>query len=213
MLSPSLLGAERAAYELKFDLTAECQPKVLDWAKQAMRADVHGDATGRYQVSTLYFDTPTRSVFHREPGFKTTKYRLRRYGVEDLAFFERKSKRGSRVRKIREAGPNVPDWFEAARETRGLEPVLWVSYDRHAYMADGGARLTMDSDLRAWTEDDPTTYARPGPLVMELKFHDTLPRIFRELVAELRLIPTSRSKYRWAMTQIGGRTEDACPTS
>lgn len=213
MLSPSLLGAERAAYELKFDLTIELQPKILAWALSNMKADTFGDEGGRYHVSTLYFDTPTRSVFHREPGFKTTKYRLRKYGVEDLAYFERKRKRGSRVRKVREPGPDAPEWFQTARSSRGLEPVLWVSYDRHAFTGDGGSRLTMDADLRAWLEHDSTTYTRPGPLVMEMKFHDTLPRVFRELVSELRLIPTTRSKYRLAMAQIGGRLEDSCLSS
>jgi len=214
VLSPSLLGAERAAYELKFALTSELQPVIWDWAKSYLAADAHADTEGRYQVTTLYYDTPTASMFHRAPGYRTTKYRVRRYGSEDLAYFERKRKRGSRVRKMRDAGIEPPAWFESERCARSLEPALWVTYQRYAFVGDGGMRLTMDSDLRAWPIDDqPRSFESGGPFVLELKFHDALPATFRNLVRDLRLMPTTRSKYRLAMIHFIESPEITCPTS
>ncbi len=214
MISPSLLGAERAAYELKFALTRELQPAILDWAKSNLASDTHADAEGSYRVTTLYYDTPAASMFHRAPGYRTTKYRVRRYGTEDLAYFERKRKRGSRVRKMRDAGHDAPAWFESERCARSLEPALWVTYQRHAFVGDGGMRLTMDGDLRAWpTDDQPLSFEFGGPFVLELKFHDALPGLFRNLVADFRLMPTTCSKYRLAMAHFIESPEVRCQTS
>lgn len=213
MISPSLLGNERAAYELKFALTEELHPTLLAWARTHLSQDSHAAPDGSYQVSTLYFDTPEASMFHRAPGYRTTKYRIRRYGTEDLRYFERKRKRGSRVRKTRDLGPNPPGWFEIERCAKGLEPALWVSYTRHAFVGDGGLRLTMDRDLRAWPMGESDHVLElAGPLVLELKFHDALPTMFRSLVADHQLMPTAFSKYRVAMAHYI-ETEAACPTS
>lgn len=213
MLSPSLQGNERAAFELKFALTPELQPAAIAWARSNMIPDSHADSAGCYQVSTLYFDTPSLSMLIRERGFRTTKYRVRRYGAEDLTYFERKRKRGNRVRKVREAGSEPPTWFESERCARGLDPALWVTYQRHAFVGEDGLRLTMDGDLRAWRTEEPGTYDRPGPLVVELKFHDALPALFRTLIAELRLMPAACSKYRLSMAHFVEPKEAVCRIS
>src|SRR6188508_2922202 len=83
-LSPSLVrpeaGEERsAAFELKYNLAPDQADWVEAWARARLTPDSHGDR-GRYQVTTLYCDTPTFGVFHRADGCKRTKFRLRRYG-------------------------------------------------------------------------------------------------------------------------------------
>lgn len=213
MISPSLQTAERAAYELKFALDEELRPRILAWASENLRADVYGDADGRYTVRTLYFDTETLDMFNRQPGYRSSKYRVRQYGAFELRYFERKRKRGSRVRKVRDVGEQAPKWFEDERCARGLDPVLWVEYQRTAFMAEG-LRLTMDEDLRAWpamASDRPVeALVKPGPFVLELKFADALPPAFRQLIMDHRLMPTTCSKYRWAMSLL---QESGCLTS
>lgn len=213
MISPSLQTAERAAYELKFSLTHELLPRIAEWAARHLVPDSHADARAEYSVRTLYFDTDGLAMYHREAGYRTTKYRVRTYGLDELRYFERKRKRGERVRKIRDAGGVPPPWFETERCKRGLHPVLWVNYRRTAFMSDR-MRLTMDQDLTAWrfgSEDTQTkAVANDGPLVLELKFADALPTAFRQLIMDHRLVPTTFSKYRWSMRQL---LEADCPTS
>ncbi len=205
MISPSLQTAERAAYELKFALDDELRPRIAAWATDKLRADVYGDAEGRYAVRTLYYDTAALDMFHRNPGYRAAKYRVRQYGEFELRYFERKRKRGSRVRKIRDSGEQAPRWFEDERCAKNLDPVLWVEYQRAAFMADG-LRLTMDSDLKAWpsvaTDRPQEAVVKPGAFVLELKFSEALPSAFRQLIMDHRLVPTTCSKYRWAMSLL-----------
>jgi len=81
-------------------------------------------------------------------------------------------------------------------------------------VGDGGMRLTMDGDLRAWPANDrPLSFESGGPFVLELKFHGALPAIFRDLVANFRLMPTTCSKYRLAIAHFIESPEVKCPTS
>src|SRR5262245_13671657 len=97
-LSPSLVNAsDRTAdsYELKFHLPADRADQVESWARRHLWPDPHGD-DGRYLITSLYCDTSAHDVFHRTPGFRRAKHRLRRYGESALIYLERKRRRGDR---------------------------------------------------------------------------------------------------------------------
>src|SRR5438552_3351346 len=97
------LGAGPAlgpAFELKFQLTPAEAHAVKAWARQHLTPDPHGQ-DGTYRITSVYCDTPRIDVFHRTPGFRRSKFRVRRYDAAERVFLERKSKKKGRVKKRR----------------------------------------------------------------------------------------------------------------
>ena len=169
VLSPGLAAAADGlgpAFELKFLLALDQADEVEAWARRHLAPDRHGQ-DGRYRVTSVYCDTPGLDVFHRTPGYRRTKFRVRRYDGAARVFLERKRKRGDRVRKQRVdvhpdelsllgsgllpdvivgggSGP-LPttgwagDWFRQRVCQRRLRPTACVGYHRTAFfgMADG----------------------------------------------------------------------------
>jgi len=229
VLSPALAtdGRLGRAFELKFRLPLDAAEAVEAWARRHLVPDVHGSA-GRYPVTTVYCDTPTFDVFRRSPGYRRSKFRLRRYGDAPTVFLERKAKKGDRVRKRRvEVAPDqlswlaVADapadwagrWFRDRLQRRGLRPTCQVAYERTAFVggtADSPVRLTLDRQLIGAPADDWAVplLDRGEPLLpdgalLELKFHVAMPALFHDL---LGLIPGQTgwgSKYRHCVARCG----------
>ena len=221
-LSPSLVGEDGdtvavppAAFEQKFLVTPEIAARVSAWARAGLRPDPHGDpAGGDYFVTTLYLDTPDFAVFHRAPELHGAKYRIRRYGAEAVAWLEKKVRTGDRVqkRRVRVELPEIarlgaPRWFDEEVADLGLAPTCAVAYRRTAFLGSGDHgpfRLTLDHALegtarRAWdlaAAGDPRHALVPDRVVVELKFRDALPHLFKQLLAEVGLEPSGFSKYR-----------------
>lgn len=223
--SPSLgkpgAGAE-PAFELKFLIEPGRAQEVESWARGRLALDPHGEPAlgGAYRTTSLYFDTPELDVYHRTPSYKRRKFRLRRYGSAPWTFLERKSKWGDQVEKRRTAIPegelpllalaaSLADWpghwFHRRLRMRRLVPACRVGYQRTAYVGsclEGPLRLTLDRRLLGILTDDwglgPVEGGLPllaGQVILELKFRRALPAPFKELVRDLRLNPTSVSKY------------------
>jgi hypothetical protein len=218
------------AYELKYLLPEERVAPLVAWARAHLEPDPHAETPGEdtYHIHSLYFDTPALDVYHSRPGFQETKYRVRRYGREALLYLERKTKSERRVRKRRTPLPEAElpllasaetphgwsgDWFHRRLREHALAPRCEVAYRRLARqgVTDGQpVRLTLDRDLRCAPASglrlgDPRVGDwRPlGRTVLELKFRDTLPRLFEELVCDLHLEPASSSKYRHSVEVCG----------
>lgn len=177
LLSPSIqrvAGDTTPAFELKFLISEELARQVESWAVEHMQRDAFADERngGSYQTTTLYLDTPHYDVFHRSPRFRRRKYRLRRYGVEENIFLERKSRRGDRVKKRRSdihlqhldllAASSVHEgwcgqWFQEPVLADALRPVCRLTYQRTAFvklLPDGPVRLTLDHDIRGVPTSD-----------------------------------------------------------
>jgi hypothetical protein len=227
--SPSLRAGNggTAAYELKFLLDEPAARAIEAWARQRLVPDPHG-RDGTYRTTSLYCDTAALDVYHRTPGFKRSKYRVRRYGELAAVHLERKTKRGDRVRKRRavlpleglalvEASDPEPDWpfawFLRQVRFRGLRPTARIAYDRTAFIGhapDGAVRLTMDRHVvgvpaEGW-ELPPLRDGRPllpGGVVLEMKYQDALPAPFRELLERLPPILARASKYRLGIQAWG----------
>src|SRR5687767_9052739 len=75
------------AFELKFLLAHDQAAEVEAWAHRHLAPDSHGTA-GRYRVTSVYCDTPGLDVFHRSPGYRRTKFRVRRYDGAARVFLE-----------------------------------------------------------------------------------------------------------------------------
>lgn len=215
--SPSLASAPGAgdAYEVKFRLTAREAEEAESWARARLTPDPHGE-NGVYHTTSLYLDTPFLDIYHKSPGYRRSKYRLRRYGSEQQIHLERKIRRGDRVRKRREAialtdVPRLLDedgggvWFGPQIRRRLLRPICWIGYTRTAFTSatpGGPLRLTLDRDAvgttaSAWDVPDRVSgrMLLSDEVILELKFRSSLPKLFHELLAVLPSRVAGVSKY------------------
>lgn len=225
------------AFELKFELALNEVLRVKDWARNHLNPDPHGD-DGCYRVTSVYCDTPELDVFYRAQGYRKSKLRLRRYGMAPFVFLERKVRNGDKVRKRRiEIAPEeltnlssymsgtIPPagweagWFLDKALKKRLAPVCRVGYDRTAFYgtASGqGVRLTIDESLigasvNGW-EAQPLLEGielLPGRALLELKFQDSIPELFRKLLPELPTQPARVSKFRRCVQMCGLVTESS----
>jgi hypothetical protein len=230
--SPSL-ASEADAFELKFLLTAREAERVEAWARQRLTPDPHG-VDGTYQTTTLYLDTPFLDVYHKSPGYRRSKYRVRRYGPGEVLHLERKKRQGDRVRKRRELLPLAdlarlpgPDgagtWFGLRVREQLFRPVCWIGYSRTAFVGatlGGAARLTLDRQVVGLPAPAWTVPARvdgrellPDEAILELKFRTALPGLFRALLGTLPSHTARGSKYaRCVASWDLARKGNACRT-
>ena len=112
-------------------------------------------------------------------------------------------------------------WFLRRLEARNLKPACQISYHRVArgVLDDGGpARLTLDESIRAHAvtgirfSNDAGTAIAETRLILELKYRDALPAVFKRLVAEFQLETRPASKYRFGMAALGHELPDAAPS-
>jgi hypothetical protein len=219
--SPGLGAAELgAAYEIKFQVSVEQAAEVEAWARSRLKPDPHGD-NGSYRTVSVYCDTPNLDVYYRAPRFKGSKLRIRRYGAATNVFLELKTKRGDRVKKRRVEVPpeelanlssDAPltdwpgGWFLRAVKMRNFAPVCRVGYRRTAFYGrcgDNPVRMTIDREMTGapaagWSVPpvENGVPLLPGGALVELKFHLSLPSLFRELLPTLPTQTAKASKFR-----------------
>ncbi len=230
-LSPSLWkDREAPAFELKFQVDERKALDLAAWADEHLNLDPHADPAlnNSYRVHGTYFDTSALDVFHRSPGYKKKKYRLRRYGDNEMVFLEQKRKSAGRVAKrriqiaqaeldrLREIPTDADwagNWFHRRIAVRKLSPSCSISYQRQAYFgqnAEGPLRLTLDRHLRCRLADRLAVMEvtdglpmLPEHVLLELKFRSHMPALFKSLMRDFALMPQSVSKYRSAVQALG----------
>jgi hypothetical protein len=211
-----------AAYELKFLLDERQAREVEDWSRRFLTPDPHGDSSGTYFTTSLYFDTEERDIYRQSnPYFRRRKFRVRRYGSDPVVYLERKTKWGDRVAKRRLsitlaelpylAQPLSPqtwtghEYHRRLRENR-LLPACEIAYQRTAFMgssSESSLRLTLDRSIfgcvtRTITLDPVKNGVQVlrDKVILELKFRNVLPALFKGLVRDLSLAASTVSKYR-----------------
>lgn len=216
------------AHEVKFLIPAGRAADVRAWARQRLDPDpnTHGGGSDTYRITSLYFDTPAFSVFHRQGSHGRAKYRIRRYDLATTVFLERKLRTNGIVTKRRtlvalddlsELQKSDPKWrghwFRRRVEARGMSPSCQISYQRMALVSEsdtGPIRLTVDDGLCASRMTEPVFAPLTGgnPLldsqsILEMKFRMAMPAMFKEMVEEFRLTAQPVSKYRLAIPALG----------
>ena len=218
------------ATELKFLVSPDCASLLKVWGQRYLEMDPHASPeTGDgYFITTLYCDTPGFDVFHRNGSYGHAKYRVRRYGRGDEIFLERKLRNRDMVVKRRSivavgelaklhGGKPSPEWdgywFHRRVVARGLRPVCQVAYHRTARVGTshaGPIRLTIDQNLHARTAEgvifDHTEQGAnllDNRLIVEMKFREGLPELFRRAIEEFGLRPGTISKYKLAAKRLG----------
>ena len=230
MMTPAVARPARPFIsEVKFVVDGSTGRRIRDWARTHLDADPHGAGPlgDEYGISSLYFDTDAGDVFHRRGSFGRAKYRVRRYGDAEVAFLERKLRKPGILSKRRTVVALDAlqcldrhktdarwdgDWFHRRLLLRQQKPVCQISYLRIARTGmtfDGPARLTLDEDVCVTTAREPRFAPEAGRqilpqrMILELKYGDHLPAIFKRLVEDLTLEPARASKYRLGMTALG----------
>ncbi len=245
-VSPSLTSSGKWSNEVKFTVRRELVPEILEWVRGHMSPDPHGQPNldGAYLVRTLYLDTANQDVLKRSKGYRVNKYRIRRYGCDSILHLECKRKIGDRVSKDRvttsglsllhlsEESKDRPSTFDPssfwdAVAYRRLDPATLVEYKRFAFFGfESGStlRLTIDIDIitqrhAEWSVpsiEEPTMVSDEA--VIEIKFPELLPTLFREFLLRFGLTPVGFSKYRTAMMkgsscETESSEEDPCLSS
>lgn len=228
-MSPHARETRPFASEVKFVLDAAEGSRIRDWVRANLEPDPHGGGAfnDEYETTSLYFDTARGDVFHQRGSFGRSKYRVRRYGTAPFVFLERKLRKPGILVKRRtiveldgldrlsgsERDKLWPgEWFHRRLLLRQIKPVCQLSYSRTARFArtaEGPVRLTLDEDVRvALTRTPGFSPERgqpvvPGQMILELKYRQHVPAIFKRLVEEFALEPRRASKYRLGMTSLG----------
>jgi hypothetical protein len=103
-------------------------------------------------------------------------------------------------------------WFRRRIALRRLRPECQVQYARTARVGEatsGPLRLTLDEHVTTVpvnSFDFAAGTGAPilvGQMVLELKYSNRVPALFKELIEEFRLTPTAASKYRFAVEALG----------
>lgn len=179
-------------HEEKYPLTAADAvmlkarlPLLLSWDPY------HVDTQGRYEITSLYFDTPDDNALReKESGIsRRKKYRLRRYDRDtEQILLERKYKSGDLVGKdaafmTREQCERLlrgdAAWMIGSSERlirefylkwrlQGLRPRSLVVYRREAYVTEtGNIRITLDTDIRSGVRG--TDFLSEAPSLMPVQ--------------------------------------------
>jgi len=231
-MSPSTDMRENREFasELKFVVSRAVAEQIRDWARARLSPDPNASdgSIDAYPITSLYFDTKHFDVFHRRGSFGRSKYRIRQYGGNGVAFLERKLKTRGLLTKRRSlvkleelarlTGAETQrdwagHWFLQRLLARRLQPACQISYRRTARVARTGygpIRLTLDNDIRAlpasgfaFHNGEKGTRLLENQVILELKYRFATPVLFKLLVEEFALNPQPISKYRLAAVALG----------
>lgn len=180
---------------------------------------------GKYQIRSLYFDTPSdRALREKLDGVSCReKFRIRYYnGDISVIHLEKKSKLGGLGNKQSAAlsAPEVSSLLEGSlgwmldsgrplvRElyskmrTQQLQPRTIVDYTREPYVYPAGnVRVTLDYDIRIglrcadFLTPGVTIPAGDAPIILEVKWDTFLPAVIRDAIQLAGRRASSFSKY------------------
>lgn len=209
-------------YEKKYLLSIEQRKALLELANGYIEEDKFPKST----ICSIYYDTPTKILIRNsidKPIYKE-KLRLRSYGIpkaHDKVFLELKKKFDGIVYKRRTAmtlhdaehflkGKRKPI-SQIEREIawilsfyKGIEPSMFVSYDRDSYcgIEDNTLRITFDSNIIIREENLFLSDGIWGAkileddfYIMEIKSPYAIPLWLSDILDKLKIFPTSFSKY------------------
>ncbi len=121
-------------------------------------------------------------------------------------------------RAVADSAPWCGDWFAQRVAQRLLRPAIQVHYRRFArttLLENENLRLTIDSHLQAsrvsdWSDSLVAGSGQESPRlaianiqILELKFHNHMPLLFKELLTKFPIMATGFSKYRTAVSASG----------
>lgn len=198
-------------HEWKHEISYIDMLSVRQRLRAVARLDAHA-VDGRYQIRSLYFDTPSDKALREKLSgvSRREKFRIRYYnGDTSLIHLEKKSKAGglgnkqSAVLSAPEANAILQgdlDWMmDSGRPlvlelyskimTQLLRPKTIVDYTREPYVyPPGNVRITLDYHIRTglcctdFLNPCVTIPAGGAPIILEVKWDEFLPSIIRDAI-------------------------------
>lgn len=211
-------------HEWKYEISYLDMLTLRQRLRAVAQADRHA-ADGKYQIRSLYFDTPSnRALREKLNGVsRREKFRIRYYnGDTSVIHLEKKSKlaglgnkqsaalsvpevsailRGDLAWMPGSGSPLVRELYSKMR-TEQLRPRTIVDYTREPYIYPAGnVRVTLDYDIR--TGLSRTDFLNPGvtipaggaPIILEVKWDAFLPAVIRDAIQLEGRRACSFSKY------------------
>ncbi|WP_280769723.1 polyphosphate polymerase domain-containing protein [Salipaludibacillus daqingensis] len=178
-----MAGEIFSRFEIKYLIPFHMYESLAKELNKRMTFDKYGDSEGRYNIISLYFDSPDKKIYYetRNKACFRQKLRLRIYNtatIEDNAFFEVKKKYKKRVNKRRTSinlggayqyiynelkkedkvdvsNEQIFSEIDYFRNLYDLRPENIVSYDRQAFVGidDPDLRVTFDYNLKCRKKD------------------------------------------------------------
>ena len=225
--------------EKKSLISVDTALKLTRLIESHIQLDHYGEYTiCNLYYDTEQYDLIRRSM--DKPPYKE-KMRLRSYGragPEDVVFLELKKKYEGRVYKRRisftlaEAVDYLFHGIRPSRDGQVLheldyfiqwyhpEPKVFLAYDRTAYQGRNNSdlRITFDRNIRYRTDcltlsqDGGQSILDEDKVLMEIKVQNAYPLWLAHALSDLRIYPTSFSKYGRTYTQITSsqRSNELC---
>lgn len=212
-------------HELKYPLGRAEYEALRQRCRAIMKRDSHAGADGCYRIESLYFDDPDDSALlanYAGLSFRE-KFRIRRYnGSNSTLHLEKKLKLGGLGTKfsapmtaaeLAALSQGDTAWMLRREEslmqelyvrmkTQHLRPKTIVTYRREPFVYDAGnVRVTFDSDIRSGIcstdilGSPVLVPARPGLVLMEVKWDEYLPDVIADIIQEDTLRVSAFSKY------------------
>lgn len=196
--------------------------------RQRLRAVAQPDVyavEGRYQIRSLYFDTPSDKALREKLNgvSRREKFRIRYYnGDTSMIHLEKKSKVGGlgnkqsaalSVSEVEAILQGDLDWMMGSGKplvqelyskmmTQLLRPKTIVDYTREPFVyLPGNVRVTLDYDIRTglrpaeFLASGVTIRAGDAPIILEVKWDAFLPSVIRDTIQLEGRHTSSFSKY------------------
>ncbi len=226
-------------FELKYMITPHQKQRILEAMAPYMALDKYGHTT----IRNIYFDTPTYQLIRRsieKPVYKE-KLRIRSYRqvhAESPVFVELKKKYKGVVykRRLSMAEQAAMDWIcgnsdapagQIGMEIEyfrrfypGLQPSVFLSYEREAYYCRSGGdfRVTFDDTILCRRGDlslEAPVWGLPllgeDQVLMEIKTGGGVPLWMTRILSQDNIYKTSFSKYGMAyQTMILPELQGGC---
>ena len=209
-------------YEKKYVVTKEQYIQLLEKIQPYMKMDQYGHhSICNIYYDTDTYELIRKSI--EKPVYKE-KIRLRSYGIpnaQSMTYLELKKKVDGIVYKTRTSmayqsaldyleGKEISnsnqiikeiDWFTHIHK---VKPKVMLAYDRVAYFGkeDPEIRMTFDTNVRYRLDNLDLALGDKGQLLMddsqyilEIKIQYSMPLWMSQLLSELKIYPTSYSKY------------------
>lgn len=218
-------GSEVLRREIKVSMPRDRAYGLVAWLDARAPRDTYSEGEEGYVVSSIYFDTPELEILSGLYERADSRYRVRWYGDDERAWFERKMRMGNAVSKRRwetsaevlrtmssDHSDQLPPAFEDGMNNGRLGPVLALGFRRIAWEPAPGIRIAIDRDIRTAAADS-VDAARVPPLsapvaegraILELKSDgDLTHELLEATLSEAAFLPVGLSKFSLAAATLG----------
>lgn len=216
-----MMLAKPTRFEFKYMTQSVFVPRLRSILSMYLKQDPYAKKKGYYSVRSIYFDSPDFYCYRqkRDGVMKRKKYRMRFYDDTPYCFFEIKRKSGELIDKSRVLLKNrlsfgyhfsrqsVQKYIRAMSDSDfrselihdaghlRLEPKLFVSYRREAYVSGSDTDFRMTVDYNVMGDGLASRRFDAHMAIVEMKCSNDIPEWAEDMIERFALSRTTYSKY------------------